>query len=480
MTATLLSVWLLASGQSLSQVQHPPPEIAAAGVGTEWVHLGAPTWKDADRESREYGRWRSWIPSKTKDAIDVGEWFGEGVDNLTDTVHVRMLGKVQPLPDERYQVPHGCADVPVSWRPAEKYKDEVVDKHRTGYKQEQSETVSVLQTIRNVFAQMDCVWWVANGGLLQISRADVAVKDEDWDIAYMCRSAVSLPYYQCSTQIGRRGGAPDNREAFHERLDCTREQMAPIATRLRGLVRQAFPDYTHRDDGHGYITTQRPTHAMPKLIDWSPVFVLRDGKSVGAGYFRHECTPEYGMTLRGQGVDTAGEPTNELCTRWPIQTIFPLRPCFVDGVVVPCPFDIGRFLSLDHQGAYVRPPRQISIGSPIQFRQEALAKARAVGLSGARSSSSSKKGVSGQEEPVCDGCTNCLLWSDNPEAQATQAVQGTIKRMERLEACGFGNMLSLVPSLVHIPGPGGGHYCGCGVGAKVGCRLLVLDSEQGG
>eukprot|EP01047_Picozoa_sp_COSAG01_P082107 COSAG01_NODE_16638_length_1218_cov_4.399464_2_plen_271_part_00 len=41
------------------------------------------------------------------------------------------------------------------------------------------------------------------------------------------------------------------------------------------LLRRVFPSNTHHDYGGGHLSTQRPAHALPLLIDWQPVFALQ-------------------------------------------------------------------------------------------------------------------------------------------------------------------------------------------------------------
>ena len=213
---------------------------------------------------------------------------------------------------------------------------------------------------------------------------------------------------------------------------------------------EKFPDNTHHNYGGGHLATQRPTHALPLLIDWQPAFVLNYGIEslhVASGWFR-DCAPAYGTE--------GGWP----CSRWLIETVFPLQPCFVDGIVVPCPADLATYSSLDAQGAYVANGLELL----PQAQSSAGAHSTSVGIaraSGLRPKASKTKTMR------CDGCTTCLLWNQSDGSQSYRAITTRVSAMERLQQCGFGNLLNLVPTLVAVRSPGTGeitHYCGCGVG----------------
>jgi MFS superfamily sulfate permease-like transporter len=70
----------------------------------------------------------------------------------------------------------------------------------------------------------------------------------------------------------------------------------------------------------------------------------------------------------------------------------------------------------------------------------------------------------------CDGCTKCLLWHDDGSQRlaAAERLRRQVAAMRELAACGFGNLLSLVSTLLPAVGtlPDTGVHCGCGVGTR--------------
>lgn len=77
----------------------------------------------------------------------------------------------------------------------------------------------VFLKLRKVMAEANCVWWITNGGPIAHARS-TALMDEDLAVADICRSDLSLPYYECE---------PDSHH-------CTTSAFASVEARLAELV----------------------------------------------------------------------------------------------------------------------------------------------------------------------------------------------------------------------------------------------------
>lgn len=185
---------------------------------------------------------------------------------------------------------------------------------------------------------------------------------------------------------------------------------------MRTRIMELFPGHEVILRKNAVIVVKAPASMTPaeKIIDFVPVFVM-DGSPThmhtGGAKHRSLCPKEYGV---------AGWP----CTRWNITTIFPLQRCLIEGMVVPCPADIATYSQLDNHAEYIN-----------------------------------------EGNAQCHGCSSCLLWgNDRPGSKAL--VHEKIVAMEKLDRCGFGTLLSLVPTLVE---KNNSIYCGCGVMSGKSC-----------
>jgi len=258
------------------------------------------TWQAAVAESGVYKSWRQNILN-----------LPGGIDHSEP-----LLKLVRPLPASDLQIAPGCADLQAQWVPSNFASERGKVSTAGQY---------IAQTINGIMSEMDCVWWLTNGSPFQLARGS-NMTDPDWDVAYMCRTDSSLPYYEC--ERGRHG--------------CTGAQFSGTAAKLKKRVEAAFPDNQLEDFENGHLTVTA-SKAMPspagKIIDFAPNFVMAGSTHVHSGAGT-TCSEEYGG---------AGWP----CARWNISTIFPLKRCLVAGVVVPCPADVATYSQLDNQAEYV-------------------------------------------------------------------------------------------------------------------------------
>jgi hypothetical protein len=228
-----------------AQEREPEPEPEPM---PEPERLPAPDIRDVAEAILSYPQWRGWVSSRGQDAPPPKD-----LSLLESPGARKLLQTVAPLHKRRYFPNHttecGPELLDIHWTPTGDSGSDAEGAEL--FEQNPEETRDVMGKIRSVMAELDCVWWITNGGVLQLGRG-TDMTDEDWDVAYICRAANELPYYQCADK----------------RLDCTRQEFAPIAVKLAVAVRKWFPHYTNQDYGMGHMSTQRPSYGMPKLIDW--------------------------------------------------------------------------------------------------------------------------------------------------------------------------------------------------------------------
>jgi hypothetical protein len=240
---------------------------------------------------------------------------------------------------------------------------------------------NIMNRIRTLMESLDFVWWLDQGGLIQTARGDEYFSDPDIDISYMPRLASQ--YYECT-----KG-----------KYKCDISDTNKIYEQFLYQLKKIFPEFsiqTWKNKLHITLSS-----GGKKIIDFAPM-VIAHGKHIESG-FGTLCGKNYGIS--------EGWP----CTVWNISDIFPLQSCYATGVIVPCPKNLVKYLTLVYQREY------IDDGIPKQR---------------------------------CHGCTKCLLWNQKTNGDKS-IVDDTINNMAKLDACNFGSLSSLKP----IESLGSYHSC---------------------
>ena len=261
-----------------------------------------------------------------------------------------------------------CSHVNITWMPLGKPSNQ---------------GAHILKTISSIMNKLDCIWWLGNAAPFMLGRAS-QFTDGDWDVMYMCRTMNTLPYTQC--------------EKYHH--VCRKNVFQTVHNRVHAMILEHFSSNPLKVWGNGHITVMsdarhlgiyNPWHG--KVIDFAPVGLTADGKYVQTGLYT-TCATTFGTD--------SGWP----CTLHPVQAVFPLQACLLEGMQVPCPVDLMTYSLQENQQEYVK-----------------------TSLS------------------HCHDCNDCLLWQGNQGASKLD-VAHTIKRMNLLHECGFNSLLPMVQHLV--------------------------------
>lgn len=270
---TLAGIWII-----YRQMQHPVTMAAdySFADAVTYDQTLPPTPEEASAVAREYF---TWINSALKPTRGI---------NRSES----LLALVKPLDADLEALNPKCvgSSTPV-WEPRG---------------QPSTHGRIIFLKLRKVMDEANCVWWLTNGGPLMVGRS-TALRDPDLDVMYICRSDLSLPYYEC--EAGQHY--------------CTASASALVDARLNELLAREFQGakLTRYDRGHITITNSPELplcRGCSKLVDLAPAAVLTGSRYVQSGAH----TP-CSLKIGGKGWP---------CTRWHIKTIFPLQP----SVTVPC------------------------------------------------------------------------------------------------------------------------------------------------
>ena len=130
------------------------------------------TWQAAADEANGYTLWRPEV-MEPSDGINRAE---------------PLLELVRPLSTNQLQIVPDCADLAARWVPSD-----------SPAKRGKVSTAGslIVRKIQTIMSELDCVWWLTNGGPLQLARGD-DMTDPDFDVrvsAALCRRAL----HYCTT-----------------------------------------------------------------------------------------------------------------------------------------------------------------------------------------------------------------------------------------------------------------------------------------